>query len=31
MPTGKDILFLDLSTDPDLFRGPKGDRQVRRP
>ncbi|KAK4794806.1 hypothetical protein SAY86_012800 [Trapa natans] len=25
--TGKDILFLDLSTDPDLFRGPKGDRQ----
>ncbi|PKI53069.1 hypothetical protein CRG98_026530 [Punica granatum] len=25
--TGKDILFLDLSLDPDLFKGPKGDRQ----
>ncbi|KAF5729236.1 serine/threonine-protein kinase haspin [Tripterygium wilfordii] len=25
--TGEDILFLDLSTDPDLFKGPKGDKQ----
>ncbi|KAI4330477.1 hypothetical protein MLD38_028764 [Melastoma candidum] len=26
--TGKDILFLDLSADPLLFQGPKGDRQA---
>ncbi|KAG2695929.1 hypothetical protein I3843_07G034600 [Carya illinoinensis] len=25
--TGEEILFLDLSSDPDLFNGPKGDRQ----
>ncbi|XP_065851970.1 serine/threonine-protein kinase haspin homolog [Euphorbia lathyris] len=25
--TGEDILFLDLSSDPDLFTGPKGDKQ----
>ncbi|KAG7024044.1 Serine/threonine-protein kinase haspin-like protein [Cucurbita argyrosperma subsp. argyrosperma] len=25
--TGEDILFLDLSSDPDLFKGAKGDRQ----
>ncbi|KAI4301665.1 hypothetical protein L6164_034918 [Bauhinia variegata] len=25
--TGDDILFLDLSSDPDLFGGPKGDKQ----
>ncbi|KAF3956877.1 hypothetical protein ACB098_03G007000 [Castanea mollissima] len=25
--TGEDILFLDLSSDPYLFKGPKGDRQ----
>ncbi|KAI4349866.1 hypothetical protein L6164_010412 [Bauhinia variegata] len=25
--TGDDILFLDPSSDPDLFRGPKGDKQ----
>lgn len=27
--TGEDILFLDLSSDPELFKGPKGDKQVR--
>ncbi|KAJ0079532.1 hypothetical protein Patl1_23904 [Pistacia atlantica] len=27
MNTGEDILFLDLSSDPYLFKGPKGDRQ----
>lgn len=26
--TGEDILFLDLSSDPELFEGPKGDKQV---
>jgi len=26
--TGEAILFLDLSADPGLFDGPKGDRQV---
>lgn len=26
--TGEDILFLDLSTDPYLFKGPRGDRQA---
>ncbi|XP_038879240.1 serine/threonine-protein kinase haspin homolog isoform X2 [Benincasa hispida] len=25
--TGEDILFLDLSSDPYLFKGPRGDRQ----
>ncbi|KAJ9563692.1 hypothetical protein OSB04_008852 [Centaurea solstitialis] len=25
--TGEDILFLDLSSDPGLFEGPKGDKQ----
>ncbi|XP_021830465.1 serine/threonine-protein kinase haspin homolog [Prunus avium] len=25
--TGDDILFLDLSSDPELFKGPKGDKQ----
>uniref|UniRef100_A0A166CW45 non-specific serine/threonine protein kinase n=1 Tax=Daucus carota subsp. sativus TaxID=79200 RepID=A0A166CW45_DAUCS len=25
--TGEDILFLDLSSDPELFEGPKGDKQ----
>ncbi|XP_028779473.1 serine/threonine-protein kinase haspin homolog isoform X1 [Neltuma alba] len=25
--TGDDVLFLDLSSDPDLFKGPKGDKQ----
>ncbi|XP_057963120.1 serine/threonine-protein kinase haspin homolog [Malania oleifera] len=25
--TGEDILFLDLSADPELFEGPKGDKQ----
>ncbi|KAF5454243.1 hypothetical protein F2P56_023922 [Juglans regia] len=25
--TGEEILFLDLASDPDLFNGPKGDRQ----
>ncbi|KAI3417296.1 Protein kinase domain-containing protein [Psidium guajava] len=25
--TGQDILFLDLSSDPYLFKGPKGDKQ----
>ncbi|KAI9157312.1 hypothetical protein LWI28_020439 [Acer negundo] len=25
--TGEDILFLDLSSDPYLFKGPKGDKQ----
>ncbi|PSS21628.1 Serine/threonine-protein kinase [Actinidia chinensis var. chinensis] len=25
--TGEDILFLDLSLDPELFEGPKGDKQ----
>ena len=29
MPTGDDVHFLDLSSDPDLFKGPKGDKQVR--
>ncbi|KAM2612794.1 hypothetical protein TB2_032723 [Malus domestica] len=24
---GEDVLFLDLSSDPELFKGPKGDRQ----
>ncbi|KAM7273078.1 hypothetical protein ACFE04_027742 [Oxalis oulophora] len=24
---GKDILFFDLATDPDIFKGPKGDKQ----
>lgn len=28
--TGEDILFLDLSSDPALFEGPKGDKQVRK-
>ncbi|CAK7340437.1 unnamed protein product [Dovyalis caffra] len=27
--TGQDILFLDLTSDPYLFKGPKGDRQAR--
>ncbi|MBA0843656.1 hypothetical protein Goarm_000825 [Gossypium armourianum] len=27
--TGENILFLDLSQDPYLFKGPKGDKQVR--
>jgi len=27
--TGDRILYLDLSSDPDLFKGPKGDKQVR--
>ena len=26
--TGEDILFLDLSLDPEIFEGPKGDKQV---
>ncbi|CAM8920985.1 unnamed protein product [Rhodiola kirilowii] len=26
--TGEDILFLDLSLDPELFQGPKGDKQA---
>ncbi|KAJ4825306.1 hypothetical protein Tsubulata_046577, partial [Turnera subulata] len=26
--TGEDILYLDLSSDPYLFKGPKGDRQA---
>ncbi|CAA0810936.1 Protein kinase superfamily protein [Striga hermonthica] len=26
--TGEDILFLDLSLDPELFEGPKGDKQA---
>ena len=26
--TGDDIHYLDLSSDPDLFKGPKGDKQV---
>ncbi|XVF05892.1 hypothetical protein REPUB_Repub06bG0001000 [Reevesia pubescens] len=26
--TGERILFLDLSLDPDLFKGPKGDKQA---
>ncbi|XP_020551931.1 serine/threonine-protein kinase haspin homolog [Sesamum indicum] len=26
--TGEDILFLDLSSDPALFEGPKGDKQA---
>lgn len=25
---GEDVLFLDLSSDPYLFKGPRGDRQV---
>ncbi|XP_054795306.1 serine/threonine-protein kinase haspin homolog [Prosopis cineraria] len=25
--TGDDVHFLDLSSDPDLFKGPKGDKQ----
>ncbi|CAI9101377.1 OLC1v1038687C1 [Oldenlandia corymbosa var. corymbosa] len=25
--TGEDILFLDLSSDPEIFEGPKGDKQ----
>ncbi|VFQ83499.1 unnamed protein product [Cuscuta campestris] len=25
--TGEDVLFLDLSSDPELFEGPKGDKQ----
>lgn len=25
--TGKSILYLDLSSDPDLFKGPRGDKQ----
>ncbi|KAJ8572754.1 hypothetical protein K7X08_009265 [Anisodus acutangulus] len=25
--TGEDILFLDLTSDPELFEGPKGDKQ----
>lgn len=28
LSTGEDILFLDLSSDPELFEGPKGDKQV---
>ncbi|XP_051146488.1 serine/threonine-protein kinase haspin homolog [Andrographis paniculata] len=28
MNTGEDILFLDLSSDPELFEGPKGDKQA---
>ncbi|KAH7848190.1 hypothetical protein Vadar_034798 [Vaccinium darrowii] len=27
--TGDDILFLDLSLDPELFEGLKGDKQIR--
>jgi serine/threonine-protein kinase haspin len=27
--TGDSILYLDLSSDPDIFKGPKGDKQVR--
>ncbi|KAI5424627.1 serine/threonine-protein kinase haspin homolog [Lathyrus oleraceus] len=27
MNTGDSILYLDLSADPDLFKGPKGDKQ----
>uniref|UniRef100_A0A6N2KVX5 non-specific serine/threonine protein kinase n=1 Tax=Salix viminalis TaxID=40686 RepID=A0A6N2KVX5_SALVM len=27
--TGQDVLFLDLTSDPYLFKGPKGDRQAR--
>ncbi|CAK8544548.1 unnamed protein product [Lathyrus sativus] len=27
MNTGDSILYLDLSSDPDLFKGPKGDKQ----
>lgn len=27
---GEDILFLDLSSDPELFEGPKRDKQVRK-
>ncbi|XP_075520586.1 serine/threonine-protein kinase haspin homolog isoform X1 [Primulina tabacum] len=26
--TGEDILFLDLSSDPEIFEGPKGDKQA---
>lgn len=26
--TGEAVLFLDLSADPGLFEGPKGDKQV---
>lgn len=29
MHIGENILFLDLSLDPYLFKGPKGDKQVR--
>lgn len=29
MNSGEDIFFLDLSQDPELFSGPKGDKQVR--
>ncbi|KAL1534993.1 non-specific serine/threonine protein kinase [Salvia divinorum] len=28
MNTGEDILFLDLSSDPEIFEGPKGDKQA---
>lgn len=27
--SGEKILFLDLTADPYLFKGPKGDKQVR--
>nr|GMD05738.1 serine/threonine-protein kinase haspin homolog [Ipomoea batatas] len=27
MNTGEDVLYLDLSSDPELFEGPKGDKQ----
>lgn len=30
MSAGEAILFLDLSADPGLFEGPKGDKQVNR-
>lgn len=29
MWSGEKILFLDLTADPYLFKGPKGDKQVR--
>lgn len=30
MCSGENILFLDLTSDPYLFKGPKGDKQVRK-